>query len=476
MRQAGERAILSGAEPMARTTDPLYRELAAIVGWEGLLTDPGALATYESDGFLARARPLAVCLPASTEQVVALLRLAARRGLPVTPRGAGTGLSGGATPVGGGLVIGTSRMNRILRLDPENLRAVVQPGVVNLDLSQAAARYGLYYAPDPSSQAVSTIGGNVAENAGGAHCLKYGVTSNHVLGLELVLADGRVVHAGTADAPGYDLCGLVTGSEGALAFVTAITVRLLPRPESVRTLLALFASAPAAGAAASAIIGAGIIPAALEYLDRRVIDALRQAGFHDYPDAAEAVLLVEVEGLEEQVAGEAGQVQGLLLASGATEVRLASSAAERARLWAGRKGALGAFGRLAPNYYIQDGVVPRSRLADVLAQIEAIAARQGLLIVNVFHAGDGNLHPTILYDARAPGMTERVVAAGAEILRACVAAGGTLSGEHGVGLEKQMYLDWVFAPADQDAQRAIKRAFDPALRLNPGKPFSGPVA
>ena len=278
-----------------------------------------------------------------------------------------------------------------------------------------------------------------------------------------------------ADAPGYDLSGLVTGSEGNLAFVTAITVRLLPRPESVRTLLAMFASELAAGAATSAIIAAGVVPAALEYLDHKIIAALRLAGYHDYPPDAQAVLLAELDGPEEETAADAERVQAVLLDHGATEVRVAATAAERARLWAGRKGALGACGRLAPNYYTQDGVVPRSRIVEVLAKVNAVADRERLLVVNVFHAGDGNLHPLILYDAREPGLTERVIAAGEEMLRACVAAGGTLSGEHGIGLEKQAYLDWVFAPADQAAQRALKRVFDPALRLNPGKPFSGPV-
>jgi glycolate oxidase len=459
--------------------DGLHDDLEQIVGPQGLVRHAGALAAYESDGFMAKARPAAVCLPRTTEEVAALVRLAAERGLPVTPRGAGTGLSGGATAVGGGLVIGTSRMNRILRLDPENQRAVVQPGVVNIELSRAAESYGLYYAPDPSSQGVSTIGGNVAENAGGAHCLKYGVTTNHVLGLEAVLSNGAVVRLGAypdrGESPGYDLSGLVTGSEGNLAFATAIAVRLTPRPESVRTLLALFASALDAGDACSAIISEGIVPAALEFVDRHVIEALRGAGFLDYPSDAAAVVLVEVEGLAEQAEDEAARVHAVLVERGATEVRVAESAAERARLWAGRKGAAGALGHLAPNYYIQDGVVPRSRMVEVLAKIEEIAARERLRIVNVFHAGDGNLHPTVVFDAREPGMVERVVEAGAQILRACVEAGGTLSGEHGIGLEKQAYLHWVMTPEDQAAQHALKRAFDPALRLNPGKPFSGPL-
>ncbi|MDQ3699416.1 MAG: FAD-binding protein [Chloroflexota bacterium] len=467
--------------PSAAPLAPSLRDaLRDIVGPHGVITDAGPLATYEHDGFMVKARPLAVCLPTTTPQVASLLRLAAAEGLPVTPRGAGTGLSGGATSVGGGLVIGTSRMNRILHLDPQNQRATVQPGVVNADLSRAAEPYGLAYAPDPSSQTVSTIGGNVAENAGGPHCLAYGVTTNHVLSLEAVTAAGEVVTLGgppdAVDAPGLDLTGLVTGSEGNLAFVTRATVRLRRRMEAVSTLLALFDSVAAAGLATSAVIAAGILPAALEFVDATTISALRQGGFSDYPAGAAAVLLIELEGLAEQTAEETARVQDVLLAHGATEVRAATAAAERARLWAGRKGALGAFGRLAPNYYIQDGVVPRSRLVEVLIKVQAIARRESLLIANVFHAGDGNLHPTILYDARTPGLTERVVEAGAEILRCCIDAGGTLSGEHGVGLEKQAYLDWVFAPVDRAAQQAVKRAWDPALRLNPGKPFSGPLA
>jgi glycolate oxidase len=460
-----------------RLDGALRAALQKTVGPDGVIWQAGALATYEQDGFMAKARPLAVCLPQETEQVATLLRLAARWDLPVTPRGAGTGLSGGATAIGGGLVIATSRMSRILRLDTENLRATVQPGVINVELTRAVEAHGLYYAPDPSSQTVSTIGGNVAENAGGPHCLAYGVTTNHLLALEAVTASGEVCRLGDyplgADTPGYDLVGLTTGSEGNLLFVTGITVRLLRRAPAVSTLLGLFTSLEDAGSATSAIVAAGIIPAALELIDKTTIRALRGAGFLDYPAGADAVLLAEVEGLEEQVWDEAARIQALLLEHGATEVRSATAAAERARLWAGRKGALGSFGRLAPNYYIQDGVVPRSKLVSVLRQVQQIAEREQMLIANVFHAGDGNLHPTILYDARQPGLTERVVAAGAKILRACVDAGGTLSGEHGVGLEKQYYLDWVLGPADQAAQAALKHALDPAQRLNPGKPFSG---
>jgi glycolate oxidase len=466
-------------DPDSASQQVLVTELAAVLGNEGVLAESGALATYEHDGYMVKARPLAVCFPTTTEQLATLMRLATRRGVPVTPRGAGTGLSGGATAVGGGILVSTSRMNRIMSLDAPNLRAIVQPGVVNADLTRAAEPFGLYFAPDPSSLAASTIGGNVAENAGGPHCLAYGVTTNHILGLEVVLADGAIrqfgVNEAVAERPGYDLTGLTTGSEGTLAFVTAVTVRLTPRREAVSTLLALFSSVRDAGAAATAVIAAGMTPAALEFIDSTTIEALAQAGFRDYPSDAEAVLLVELEGLAEQVRDDTERVRVVLLDSGATEVYSATAAAERARLWAGRRGALAALGRLAPHYYIQDGVVPRSRLVSVLMQIQELARRERLLIANVFHAGDGNLHPTILYDAREPGLTERVIEAGAEILRYCVDAGGTLSGEHGVGLEKQAYLDWIFSAEDQEAQHRLKRAFDPGYVFNPGKPFSGPA-
>jgi glycolate oxidase len=465
------------ASPDHPTRERVLRDLRAVLGGSGVVAEPAALVAYENDGYMARAKPLAVCLPSTTDQVVSIVRIARQYGLPVTPRGAGTGLSGGATPIHGGLVIGTARMNRVRSIDAPNRRAVVEPGVVNADLGRAVEPLGLFFAPDPSSQAASTIGGNVAENAGGPHCLAYGVTANHILGVEAVLIDGTVIRTGelstnvnAPDAPGYDLPGILTGSEGTLAFITAVTVRLMTRPEAVRTILALFDSLDAAGSATSAVVGAGIIPAALEFVDGVTIGALRGGGFTEYPEGVEALLLVEVEGLTEASAAEAAAIEAILEASGAKEVRVAASAAERQQLWRGRKGALGALGRLAPNYYIQDGVVPRTRLVEVLGKVQALARRENLLIANVFHAGDGNLHPNILFDARTPGLTARVIAAGEEILRACIDAGGTLSGEHGVGIEKAAYLDWVMTPADRTAQRAIKRTFDDGGWLNPGKP------
>lgn len=454
--------------------DRLLASLREIVGADGVITEPAALATYEHDGYMARARPVAVCLPSTAQAVAAIMRLARRFHLPVTPRGAGTGLAGGATPIHGGLVVGTARLNRIRSIDPINRRAVVEPGTVNADLGRAVEPHGLFFAPDPSSQAASTIGGNIAENAGGPHCLAYGVTTNHVVGVEAVLSDGTVITVGEAGGGpsevGLDLTGILTGSEGTLAFVTAATVRLMPKAEAVRTVLALFESFDAAGSATSAIIARGIIPAALEFVDGVTIGALRGGGFPEYPEGVEALLLVEVEGTTQACDADADTVETILMQAGAREVRVAASATERQRLWRGRKGALGALGRLAPNYYIQDGVVPRSRLVEVLAFVQDLARRENLLIANVFHAGDGNLHPNILYDARVPGLTDRVIRAGAAILRKCVDVGGTLSGEHGVGLEKAAYLDWVMSPADRDMQRHIKQTWDPGGWLNPGKP------
>jgi glycolate oxidase len=364
-------------------------------------------------------------------------------------------------------------MKRILEIDPVNRLAIVEPGLVNLELSKAAAKYGLFYAPDPSSQKACTIGGNVAENAGGPHCLALGVTTNHVLGLEIVLADGTLVRTGGwgRERPGYDLTGVFVGSEGTLGIVTKICVRLLPEPEAVQTFLAIFDHLEVASATVAAVIGTGIVPGALEMLDQPTMRAVEPTLHCGYPLDAEAVLLVEVEGLREEVEAAARSVTALCREHGAREVRSATDAAERERLWSGRKGALGAFGSIAPNYYILDGVVPPSEVPGVLARVNEIAARYGLLVANVFHAGDGNLHPCLLFDEREAGATTRVLDAGGEIMRACVEAGGSITGEHGVGVEKRDYMAWIFTPEDMAAMNRLKAAFGAGERFNPCKAF-----
>ena len=390
---------------------PLVAELQAIAGKAHVLWRFDELRSYEYDGSIDVGHPDAVVLVGSRQEVVEVVRLARRYGKPVVAHGAGTGLSGGAVlRPGGGIAVGFSRLRRIIDIDVLNQRAVCEPGVVNLDLTKAATRHGLYYAPDPSSQAACTLGGNVAENSGGAHCLAYGVTTNHVVGLELVLADGSTVRVGGAapDAPGYDLTGLVVGSEGTFAVVTEVTVRLMRVQEGVRTLLASFDTIDDASRATSAIVAAGIIPAALEMMDRLTIQALQSAGHKGLPSEAQAVLLVELEGMAEGLAEQVGAVQGLLLESGASEIRAAQTADERDRLWKARKGALGALGQIKPNYYLQDGVIPRSRLLEVLRTVSEVSERYGLPIANVFHAGDGNLHPCIVFDQRVHGETDRV--------------------------------------------------------------------
>ncbi len=451
----------------------VLRELVALVGREYVLHEPADLLVFEYDGTIDRALPQVVVLPETAEQVSGVVKVARRHGLPVTPRGAGTGLSGGAVAEGGGVVLALTRMKRILEVNAEDRTALVEPGVVNLDLSRAVRSHDLYFAPDPASQRACTVGGNVAENAGGPHCLAYGVTTNHVLGLELVLADGDVVWVGgrTRDLPGYDLTGAVIGSEGTLAIVTKVRVRLLPLPEAAITLLAIFDEMDQASNAVSAIIGQGIVPAALEMMDREIIQAVEPALHVGYPMDAEAVLLIEVEGLREEVVEEGESVEEICQAQGAREVRVAKDDGERERLWAGRKGAIGAIGRLMPNYFVLDGTVPRTRLPEVLRKIANIGQKHGFHIANVFHAGDGNLHPNILFDARQPGQTERVVEAGGEITRVCLEAGGTITGEHGIGLEKRPYMSWLFTNADLDAMARLKAAFATDELFNPGKIF-----
>ena len=451
----------------------LVRELQCIVGGRYVLHTPEDLVVFEYDGTIDRALPQVVVLPDTAEEVSRVVRLAAQWGLPVVPRGAGTGLSGGAVPEHGGIVIALTRMRRVLEVDAVNRLAVVEPGVVNLELSKAVRHLGLYFAPDPSSQRACTIGGNVAENAGGPHCLAYGVTTNHVLGLELVLADGEIVWVGgrSRDLPGYDLTGAVIGSEGTLAIVTKIMVRLLRLPEAVRTLLVVFDEMDQASNTVSAIIGQGFVPAALEMMDREVIQAVEPSLHVGYPMDAEAVLLIEVEGLSEAVAEEGAAIEEICRAQGAREVRVAVDGPERDRLWAGRKGAIGALGRLTPNYYVLDGTVPRTRLPEVLRRVAEVGRKYDFRVANVFHAGDGNLHPNILFDARKPGELERVHEAGREMLRICVDAGGTITGEHGIGLEKRKYMPWIFSEDDLEVMGRLKDAFGAGELLNPGKMF-----
>ncbi|HXG78313.1 MAG TPA: FAD-linked oxidase C-terminal domain-containing protein, partial [Methyloceanibacter sp.] len=388
------------------------------------------------------------------------------------------GLAGGAVPAEGGIVVSLARLNRILKIDLENRIAVVEPGVINLDVTRAVAPSGLFYAPDPSSQAACSIGGNVANNSGGPHTLAYGVTTNHVLGLEVVLDDGRVVWLGgqVPDVPGYDLCGVFVGSEGTMGIVTKVVVRLMQTRESVRTLLAIFADMDAATQTVVDITGAGIIPAALEIMDRTTIEAVERGAPAGLPRDAEAVLIVEVEGLSEQTLRSLNMAAEICKRNGARAVNVARDEAERQRLWKARKGAFGAMGALAPNYYVQDGVVPRSKLPEMMRRVAAIGKEFDLRIANVFHAGDGNLHPNILFDLRAPGELERVIQAGAATLRACVELGGSITGEHGIGLEKKAYIGLLFNEADLEAMARVRQAFDPEGRFNPAKLFPSPAS
>ena len=453
------------------TRRELVSRLAAICGAPNVVWRREDLLVYEYDGTIERKQPYAVVFPADAEETAAVVRVCNELGMPVTPRGAGTGLSGGSVPTRRGVVIGTSRMRRILEIDAANRIAVVEPGLPNIQLSEAAAVHGLFYAPDPSSQKACTIGGNVAENAGGPHCLALGVTQNHVIGIEVVTAGGDVVWLGgrVPDAFGYDLRGAFIGSEGTLGIVTKVVCRLLPLPASVVTLLAIFDTVEEASATVSAIIAAGMIPAAMEMMDRLTLQAAEAGLQCGYPSDAGAVLLLELDGLPEVIGPQASRARAECLERGAKEVREASSARERELLWKGRKGAIGALGWIAPNYYILDGVVPRSRLVDVMARVSAISEAHGLQCANVFHAGDGNLHPLILFDERIPGTKERVLAAGAEIMRACVDAGGSLSGEHGIGFEKQQFMPWLYSETDLEHMGRIRAVFGNEGDFNPCK-------
>ena len=453
----------------------LAERLRAALGADSVFAATEDTIMYEYDYGLDRAQPDLVALPRSTAEVAVLVREANAAGVPIVARGAGTGISGGAVPARGGLVISMARMNRVLEIDQVNRCAVVQPGLINLDLSKIAEPYGLFFAPDPSSQKASTIGGNVANNAGGPHCLSLGCTVNHILGLEVVLQDASVLRLGgkSVDGVGFDLTGVLVGSEGTVAIVTEATVRLLPIPEQVRTTLAIFRSVEAASEAVSSLIGRGIVPSALEMMDRLALSAIEAAFHAGYPPDAGAVLLVEVDGMLEQVEAQASVVDEVCRAAGAMEIRLAASEDARARLWAARKGAASAMGRIAPNYYLHDAVVPRTQLPAILSQIVEIGQRYDLPIANLFHAGDGNLHPMILFDVREPGILDRVMAAGREILGRCIEAGGTITGEHGVGMEKQAFMPLIFSEADLSVMSRVRDAIEPSGLFNPGKVLPG---
>lgn len=456
---------------MTTLTGSVRDRFRALLDEERVIHDPLERRLYARDGSIARGDCGLVVLPDSTAEVVACMRLAAELGLPVVPRGSGTGLTGGAVPLDGALVISLTRMNRILEVDAETPCARVQPGVLNLDLSLAVRHLGLHYAPDPSSQQACSIGGNVATNAGGPHCLASGVTSQHVLEVEIVLFDGEVLRLGglAPDPPGYDLRGLVVGGEGTLGVVTEATVRLMRTPPAVRTMLLDFASLAEAGGVVGAIVAAGVIPAAMEMMDRTMTGAVEAFTGAGLPLDAAAVLLVEVDGTPAAVASQAATIERVGRQGGAREVRVAADEAERALLWKARKSAFGAVARVAPNYYLHDCVVPRTRLVEILRRVEEIATAHDLVIMNVFHAGDGNLHPLIAFDRRDPEQVERVRRAGEEIIHACVAVGGVLSGEHGIGLEKRDYMPLTFSAVDLDAQACARTAFDPSGRLNPAK-------
>jgi glycolate oxidase len=456
--------------------ESVVRELRHVVGAEAVVVSANDLRIFERDGSIEGALPDAVVLASTTEQVARVIKVAARHKIPVVPRGAGTGLSGGAVTIKGGIALQVTRMRRILDIDPVAQTALVEPGVVNAELSLVAAQQGLFYAPDPSSQKACTIGGNAAENSGGPHCLYYGVTTNHVLGMEVVLADGSVhwVSGDSPDRVGYDLCGILVGSEGTLCAITKVKVRLLRIPPSVSTMLAAFPSIDTASQAVSAVIGHGIVPAALEMMDSVTVGAVEAHYRAGYPTDAGAVLLVEVDGTAESTRELSDAIGKILSENHGYGLREAQSPAERELLWAGRKGAIGALGRIKPNYYLHDGVVPRSRLPQVLSAVGEIGEHYRLPVANVFHAGDGNLHPNILFDMRDTQVLHQVESAGEEMLRAVVELGGALSGEHGIGLEKNAYMPWTYTPDDLQAMHRVKDVLDPDGILNPGKVFPDP--
>ena len=454
--------------------DEIAAALRRIVAGEGVILSEPERRAYESDGLTAyRQPPLVVVLPSTVAEVAAVLRYCQAEGIKVVPRGAGTSLSGGALPLADGVLLGMAKFNRILDVDFDNRCVVAQPGVTNLGITHAVESAGFYYAPDPSSQIACSIGGNVAENSGGVHCLKYGLTTNNLLGLEIVLIDGEIVRLGGKhfDAEGYDLMGILTGSEGLLGIVTEVTVRILKKPPTARALLIGFGSVEDGGNCVAAIIGAGIIPGGMEMMDRPAIHAAEDFVQAGYPRDVEALLIVELDGPEAEVDHLIAKVEAIARDNRARSVRISQNEAERLTFWAGRKAAFPAVGRISPDYYCMDGTIPRARLAEVLTRISELSEQHGLAVANVFHAGDGNLHPLILYDANKTGEIERAEAFGADILRLCVKVGGVLTGEHGVGVEKRDLMGTMFDEADLAQQQRLKCAFDPDGLLNPGKVF-----
>ncbi len=453
----------------------LVSEFRSIVGDAGLVSGPEQLRTYECDGLtLFRVVPDLVLLPATAAEMQAIVKICYREKIPMVARGSGTGLSGGALPVKGGVVISVTRMNRILEVDLPNARVVVEPGVTNYAITAAVSPRGYFYAPDPSSQVVCTVAGNVAENSGGAHCFKYGVTTTYILGIEVVLSDGTLLNLGgtTMDQPGYDLVGAFVGSEGTFGIITKVTLRIIRKPETIQVLMAAFNSSSEAGAAVSNIIASGMFPAAMEIMDRLALEAAEAAVHANYPNC-QALLLVELDGSAREVELLMEKVGPICKECGAWEMRLAKSEPERMAVWKGRKAAFAAVGRISPNYLVQDGVIPRTALPRVLGEIDRLSADAGLRVANVFHAGDGNLHPLVLYDRRIAGQEERAMTLAEDILRLCVEAGGSITGEHGIGEEKKMFMPVMFSPADLDAMQRLRSAFDPYDLCNPTKMFPG---
>jgi glycolate oxidase len=457
---------------------PIVKAFEQAIGKSGVIQKREELLVYECDGLTSyRQRPAVVVLPRTTEQVAAAVKICNQYSVPFIARGAGTGLSGGALPIENCVLIVTALMRQILDIDLENQRVVVQPGVINNWVTQAVSGSGFYYAPDPSSQIVCSIGGNVAENSGGVHCLKYGVTTNHVLGLKVVLPDGSIIDTGSKipEMPGYDLTGLFVGSEGTLGIATEITLKILKAPEAIHVLLADFTSVEAAGQAVSDIISAGIIPAGMEMMDNFSINAVEDVvATNCYPRDAEAILLIELDGLEVEVAANSERVEAICRHNGARHIRTATDPAERLTLWKGRKAAFAAMGKISPDYYVQDGVIPRTRLQYVLKQIEELSEKHGYKVANVFHAGDGNLHPLILYNNSIPGQLETVEELGGDILKLCVEVGGSISGEHGIGADKRCYMPNMFSETDLETMQWVRQVFNPQGLANPEKIFPTP--